>query len=478
MPIPALRAPRAFAGDKSGPFAPEAARDLRILIDLPPEQRQADNSTTTLDRLGVPEPSRLLWSLGQRDDIILYWTAGPDQAEDKGAVVLHMPDTSSDQMRFSATDMDGNRRARAVWPYKQWEYQAAQSIPAGTTASDWLRDVMVTRVAAEMRVDLLVTGSRPILDSAQWWITEANPMTAEQALAVVGLYLRGRRQYPMLTPNLLTFGEHGFLWSGARAQLPSGWRWGSALVAHGTATGRDSPTYLSGSLHERIVRLLRCRDRVHTALLVPQDNQTAGEATEALDYFMVNLVGAFDAAARAAHLATGLDPGTRRWAAWQRSAWRNQIHAVSPDLADLFADGTDHSRVFEICRILRNTVHAEAMHPLAVQDGRRPLRTLVSLPEDDAEDLAGLFDNLGGQDQWGLERLIPPRAHVDAARLIERLLPQSLQILDDTLRLTPVERLDGVHTSELMTTPPNDLEFGIGTRTRASLLLGLPVPAT
>jgi hypothetical protein len=478
MPIPALRAPRAFAGDTPGPFAPEAARDLRILIDLPPEQRQADNSTTAQGRLGVPEPSRLLWSLGQRDDITLYWIAEREQAEDKGAVVLHGPDTSSDQMRFSATGMDGNRWARAVWPYKQWENQATQSVPAGTTASDWLRDVMIARVAAEMRVDLLVTSSRPVLDSALQWITEANPMTAEQALAVVGLYLRGRRQYPMLAPNLLTFGEHVLLWAAARAQLPSGWRWGSALVAHGTTTGRNSPTYLSGSRHERIVRLLRCRDRVHTTLLVPQDNQTAGEATEALDYFMVNLVGAFDAAARAAHLAAGLDPGTRRSAAWQRAAWRSQIHAVSPDLADLVAPGTDHSRVFEICRILRNTVHAEAMHPLAVQDGRRPLRTLVSLPEDDAEDLAALFDNLGGQNQWGMERLIPPRAHVDAARLIERLLPQSLQILDDVLRLTPVERLDGVHTSDLLTAPPDDLEFGIGARTRASLLLGLPAPAT
>jgi len=75
----------------------------------------------------------------------------------------------------------------------------------------------------------------------------------------------------------------------------------------------------------------------------------------------------------------------------------------------------------------------------------------------------------------GLERLIPPRVHVDAARLIERLLPQSLQILDDALRLTPVERLDGVLTSDLITAPPDDLDFGLGTRVRASLLLGLPV---
>jgi hypothetical protein len=476
MPIPALRAPRAFAGDKPGPFALEKGRDLRILVDLPPGQRQVDDSTTTWDRLGVPDPSRLLWTLGQRDDITLYWMADPEQAEDTGAVVLRGADPRSDQMSFTGTDMNGTRWARAVWPYKQWERQAAQTVPPGTTASDWLRDVIVTRIAVELRVDLLVTSSRLILDSAVQWITEANPMTAERALAVVGLYLRGRREYPMIAPNVLDFGEHLFLWSAARAQLPSGWRWGSALVAHSTTIKRDSPTFLFQSLHERIVRLLRCRDQIHAGLLVPQDNHTAGRVTEALDYFMVNLVGAFDAAARAAHLAAGLGPANRRSAAWQHDRWRSRIHAVSPDLADLFAPGTDHSRVLEICRILRNTVHGEAMHTLAVQDGRRPLRTLVSLPEDDAEDVATLFDHLGGQDQWGLERLTPPRMHVDAAPLIERLLPQSLRILDDALRLTPVDRLDGVLATDLITASPDDLHFGLGTRTRASLLLGLPVP--
>ena len=221
------------------------------------------------------------------------------------------------------------------------------------------------------------------------WAADANPMTAEQALAVIGLYLRGRRQYPMIAPNGLRFGEHLLLWSAARAQLPSGWRWGSALVAHSRDVQRNGPTFLFGSLHERIVRLLRCRDRVHTALLVPQDNQTAGEATEALDYFMVNLVGAFDAAARAAHLAAGLDPGSRRNAAWQKDGWRRQIRAASPELADLFAAGTTHSRVLEIARILRNTVHGEGLHTTAAQHGGRPRETLVALPEDDAQDLAG-----------------------------------------------------------------------------------------
>jgi len=42
MPIPELRAPLAFAGDKPGPFAGSAGKNLRILVDLPASQRQPE----------------------------------------------------------------------------------------------------------------------------------------------------------------------------------------------------------------------------------------------------------------------------------------------------------------------------------------------------------------------------------------------------------------------------------------------------
>jgi hypothetical protein len=60
MSIPELVAPRAFAGDGPGPFAGSTGRELRVLVDLPAHQRQADDSASSWDMLGVPEPSRLL----------------------------------------------------------------------------------------------------------------------------------------------------------------------------------------------------------------------------------------------------------------------------------------------------------------------------------------------------------------------------------------------------------------------------------
>src|SRR5256885_7698702 len=51
----------------------------------------------------------------------------------------------SDQMGFTTTGMDGTRWMQGVWPYRQWEDLAARSVPAGASASSWLRNVMVAR---------------------------------------------------------------------------------------------------------------------------------------------------------------------------------------------------------------------------------------------------------------------------------------------------------------------------------------------
>jgi hypothetical protein len=109
-------------------------------------------------------------------------------------------------------------------------------------------------------------------------------------------------------------------------------------------------------------------------------------------------------------------------------------------------------------------VHGKALHSIAVHKAGKPLQTLVALPDDDAEDLGELFDQLGGRNEWGLRTLVPEQAHIASTVLIERLLPQALQILDDALRLSPVERLQGATTSGLLTELPDDRSFGLGSR--------------
>src|SRR5262249_54731319 len=155
----ALHPPLGLAGDPPGPFAATTTgRDLRMLIDLPAEQRGLDDSVAG-SGLGVPDPARLLWTLGQRSDIATFWMAEPEDADGPGAVRLDEPDVARDLVDFTVAAENGGF-IQAVWPYGQWEQLATQSLPATVNAQAWLRDVLVARVAVELRVDLLVTSSQ------------------------------------------------------------------------------------------------------------------------------------------------------------------------------------------------------------------------------------------------------------------------------------------------------------------------------
>lgn len=72
MPIRPLKKPLTYASDPPGPFS-TGGRRLRILLDLPAASRIAD--TVMLDKMTVPNPDHMLWSLCQRDDIEAYWVA-------------------------------------------------------------------------------------------------------------------------------------------------------------------------------------------------------------------------------------------------------------------------------------------------------------------------------------------------------------------------------------------------------------------
>ena len=170
-----LRAPLAFAGDKPGPFAGDAGRALRVLVDLPASQRQTDDSTTSPDTLGVPEPSRLPGASATATTSTFTGCqtrtrpTSPEPSAWATQIALRILD-------FTSTDADGTCWLRGVSSYSDWEALAGRSVPAGGSAADWLRDVVVTRVAVEMRFDVLVTSSKPLLEKAvPHWVRRGEP---------------------------------------------------------------------------------------------------------------------------------------------------------------------------------------------------------------------------------------------------------------------------------------------------------------
>jgi hypothetical protein len=105
---------------------------------------------------------------------------------------------------------------------------------------------------------------------------------------------------------------------------------------------------------------------------------------------------------------------------------------------------------------MRNSIHGEAMQPLAVGGPTRRDRTLASLPAAEEAALRAAVDALGGAQLWGLESPIPERFHFDPGVLIEELLPRVLAMLGRIMDETPVENHAHVSLAPSESLPPTN----------------------
>jgi len=183
--------------------------------------------------------------------------------------------------------------------------------------NDTLAAVLLDRSAAAVGADALATRDPLLVGSARpAWAVRGNPMTPEEAAALVGLYLRLRGNFVFnagsgFTANL---NRSLFYWATTRAVLPASWRWTNACAASSRTTGDEATLNLAHAVLARFDRALRARDRMHEQLMLKASPDTLDEA---LFYFVIvleQLGGAFDAVARVAHRAYSLSgsPATHR----------------------------------------------------------------------------------------------------------------------------------------------------------------------
>lgn len=318
-------------------------------------------------------------------------------------------------------------------------------------------DVLAAMVAHAIGADLFIT-RRPYLYAMSWDAAKGGTFVdVDEALAAVGLYLRAQGQY--VTSRSPTGGDSQtmnrglFFWVGTRELLPSAWRWLTGCFQHSTGSGEDRVLFLGQSVLQRVERALQVRDEVHVALNKPQDNDTADRALSSLDVVLLLLMGAVDGTARVAHAVLGFTSRPDR-AAWQRSGWIDCVTASAPALGALFQPGTNELHALTILRLLRNSIHGEAMQPLGVGQRHQRDRTLVGLPAAAEPGLRAAFTALGGLDDWGVEELIPGRLHFDPGVLLEQLLPRVLAMLNQIMDETPIDRLTHVTLQPSNSLPP------------------------
>lgn len=342
-------------------------------------------------------------------------------------------------------------------------------------------DYLAVRVAESVGADVFIT-DRPFLFEAPYTISHATAVARpDEAVALLGLYLRHQGEFIVSrTPNgagTLACDRGLFYWVAARELLPTSWRWMTACIQHSSAIDGDLLTYLSSSLIERIKRALLARDRLQLALCQPQDNNTGDDAMSELDQVCLLLMGATDVAAHVAHIV--LRPKRKAYRnsdiGWQKRDWMRDVAEVRSSLAQIVSPNSTGADLLAILRALRNTIHGEALHSIAVHGPRSDRReeTLVGLPRHDRQHLLAAIDRRGGRDTWGITELAPGYLYAHPGVLVETLLIGMVELLNSLLTETPVEHLAGVDLTVDDLRPPGEFPFDTRTRRHIRWQLGL-----
>jgi len=282
------------------------------------------------------------------------------------------------------------------------------------------------------------------------FIEGVNPMTPRDTLALLGLFLRVREDFPIYFDDgfQLNFGRSLFYDMLVREYVPASWRWFAGAAVHARHVSDDSFRLTAQSALERLERALRARDRMHVDLQRRASRETA---TDALFYFDVGLLmlgGAFDSLARVADRALGLctPPAQISWG----NSWPRKLKGTT--LGSTMRKSTPHGDAWRLVALLRNTIHYAIFETVTWQTGGlRDERAAV--PDDVAAEVEEVVIRLGGLDQFGMRRELDT-LFVEPGVCFEALLPRAFAAIDAIMAATPIEDLAGVGTNGVLPVGP------------------------
>ncbi|MBO2448667.1 hypothetical protein J4573_16315 [Actinomadura barringtoniae] len=413
------------------------------------------------------------WQLcgpGSEERFAVGWAMPPERDNDGGWSFIYAHEDRASYTGFSGSVVETARRDAGSTSYS--------NLPPEAAAQQREADTLAVLVADQAHADIFITNRPYLFESKRHSYSNLTVCRPEEALALIGLYLRaqGERVIPLapVGGHYLRLEGGLYSWVGARELLPSAWRWYTACVQHASAAGDDSLLYLGGSALQRVQRALEHRDNVHCSLNQIQDGVTLEAALSSFEVALILLLGAVDATARVAHTVLGIS-GKTRDAGWQSPGWLSKVGTSAPALAAIFASGTDEQCTLTILRLLRNTVHGEALRGMRVQSSSAERKTLFGIPRDDESILRASFAALGGEESWGVEQL-HRGFHADPGVLLEALFPRVIALLNLVMDETPVEHLSHVVLKPAHMLPPEDRPLGpFHERTRRSVRLQLGI---
>jgi hypothetical protein len=425
---------------------------------------------------GYPDAAAVLRSYLTHPAFEVLFVA--DDLDETGAVVFGEPDPSPDSDVLS---VQFKTAAGVVYTginyYKQAVEEASQMVAKHQLEeSDAHAGVLLYRLGSELEADLFIT-------CRGWLLGErgcphgkhlANIVSPEEALALMGLYLRWHYQPVIVGGASVRWHPSSMRHSAAFIAMPAFQRWNQAGRTWCDTNGNLTLESLNQTCITRVSRAFEFRDNIFglSATMIEHEPE---EMLCELDSLLFTLVGAFDVAARIVDHILGLNSGGKDvfWQRLKRGGWQSKLHTHAEKLCDYTKGGSEMQRTFQVLRWLRNSVHNEALD-LMRDDGAY----VVIVPTDTQSDLRSFLreghhgwtaDMLGLRAQpptgataakWlpgtGRYSITVRRADVpqpadplvgqlvlDMRRFINKLFPAALTALNDIMRLTPLKHVPG-----------------------------------
>lgn len=451
--LPRLEPLRTYAHGERSPFVRgKEERNLRLTLDL--------------DSLSPCDSLDLLLEFGRHEAIDVTTT------KPAGFSTISVGTTvaSGDSVDVRTEHPNGSGSISGVWPGSQWVSFAEQH--ARSTRSDGAetrrRFLLAGAVAGE--TDALVLRDSSFVHNVG---RNANPLSAEDAAALTGLFLRSRNH------SEVAMWEHGRERSSlgsqyfvvARTILPAAWRWWSACVSADQSSSRRQTMGTAEAVISRFPRCIRARDEVMYRCLVPIGQSDQEAMLYHLDALLLMLSGTLDSTALVANDAHSI--GFEPWdVGWRRKRWRKALRSAAPRLHALTERGALVREVIDLVAAARNTIHGEPLGGVRYH-GAGVQMHLVRLPARAAPKIVQHAEILGGTSHWGIR---PPSGDItllDPLHFVQIILPFAAAALNAIMETTEVELLSGVNPSDLLVEPPTSGLFEPPRVRRLQLLLGL-----
>jgi hypothetical protein len=238
---------------------------------------------------------------------------------------------------------------------------------------------------------------------------EAHVTTAEQACALLGLFLRAHNDFTVaVRGNTGEFLPHKSLYRTAIvAALPGFEDSFRAVWAIWHEQQKAKPFILLRAVETRMGRALIARDYVNVRVRHWRPDETWNEVLYFFESLLLSLSGALDAVARLLDATTGLESNPRQVGIRSKD-WRKRIILTAPALTDLLAKGSHFRSVVDLIATLRNFIHGEALSAELMNDDGEPHVIdygpgALVVSGKTAEQLSEAASQVDGTTAWGIE---------------------------------------------------------------------------